>query len=162
MELKKPKFQVRLFCDLGFKVFNLATFSAYSALVKRWANEILLKACAETFSEFSEIVSISSDHLCATNYFNNDLCRGSSGSFLGRNDGNFHVIHGLTSFGFSCGSNRPTVFTRIASYTDWIEKMVWPKAESIQRIVESENQTGDGLKILKTQRKYPSNPTMIK
>ena len=134
--------------------FNLETFSAYSAIVKRSANEILLKACVENLG----MILLSPDHLCATNYFNNDICQGSSGGFLGTNDGNFHVIHGISSFGFSCGSNRPSVFTRIASYTDWIEEMVWPKAESIQRIVESENQTGDGPQDIENPAKIPVKP----
>lgn len=36
------------------------------------------------------------------------------------------TVHGVISFGNNCGSGLPGVYTRIASYIDWIESIVWP------------------------------------
>lgn len=38
-----------------------------------------------------------------------------------------HYIAGITSFGVGCGSESPGVYTRVASYLDWIESVVWPR-----------------------------------
>lgn len=36
----------------------------------------------------------------------------------------FNII-GITSFGGICGSGMPGIYTRIPSYLDWIEGIVW-------------------------------------
>ncbi|XP_022832269.1 serine protease snake-like [Spodoptera litura] len=59
-----------------------------------------------------------------------DTCQGDSGSPLQvvstDNSCIFHVV-GVTSFGRNCADKgRPAVYTRIASYVDWIESVVWP------------------------------------
>lgn len=39
-----------------------------------------------------------------------------------------HHLIGVTSFGGGCaGENFPPVYTRISSYVDWIEPIVWPQ-----------------------------------
>lgn len=38
----------------------------------------------------------------------------------------FHII-GITSFGRSCAArNAVGVYTRVSSFLDWIEQVVWP------------------------------------
>ena len=119
----------------------MRTFSEIDELFKRSVNEILLNVCKEKYEPDGDWLS--PDHICAENYFDNDICKGSAGGFLGTSEGNFHVVHGISSTGPSiCGIKTPTVFTRIASYTDWIEGIVWPKAESLQGNVASGNQNG--------------------
>ncbi|XP_059051620.1 serine protease snake-like [Achroia grisella] len=59
-----------------------------------------------------------------------DTCQGDSGSPLQiaskDNQCIFHII-GITSFGKQCAkSGLPAVYTRISSYLDWIEGIVWP------------------------------------
>uniref|UniRef100_A0A1L8DQW0 Putative trypsin-like serine protease n=1 Tax=Nyssomyia neivai TaxID=330878 RepID=A0A1L8DQW0_9DIPT len=59
-----------------------------------------------------------------------DTCQGDSGGPIQVvTPGNiciFHVV-GLTSFGKSCGgANAPGVYTRVSSYLDWLEPIVWP------------------------------------
>lgn len=40
-----------------------------------------------------------------------------------------YIIDGVTSFGKSCGTlGIPGVYTRVYSYLDWIENIVWPNA----------------------------------
>ncbi|XP_026753339.2 venom protease-like [Galleria mellonella] len=59
-----------------------------------------------------------------------DTCQGDSGSPLQiaskENQCIFHII-GITSFGKQCAkSGLPAVYTRVSSYLDWIEGIVWP------------------------------------
>lgn len=37
----------------------------------------------------------------------------------------YHVVVGITSFGQMCGSDIPGVYTRVFTYLDWIEGIVW-------------------------------------
>ncbi|KAM3955049.1 LOW QUALITY PROTEIN: venom protease [Aphomia sociella] len=68
--------------------------------------------------------------MCAGELRGEDTCQGDSGSPLQiaskENQCIFHII-GVTSFGKKCAeSGLPAVYTRISSYLDWIEGIVWP------------------------------------
>ena len=132
--------------------------SEFDELFKRSATEIWLNDCKKKYEFFGD--SFSADQLCAENYIESDICAGSSGAFLGTSEGNFHVVHGIASLESSvCGSQAfPSVYTRIASYTNWIEGIVWPKAESIQGNVASKNQTGDATQFIQDTTKIPVTP----
>ncbi|KAJ6640320.1 Serine protease snake [Pseudolycoriella hygida] len=59
-----------------------------------------------------------------------DTCQGDSGGpiqvITPRNQCIFHII-GITSFGKGCAAvNAAGVYTRVSSYLDWIESIVWP------------------------------------
>ncbi|XP_055524826.1 serine protease snake-like isoform X2 [Wyeomyia smithii] len=57
-----------------------------------------------------------------------DTCQGDSGGPLQitkqENHCVFYII-GITSFGQTCGSTVPAIYTRVASFLDWIEPIVW-------------------------------------
>lgn len=36
------------------------------------------------------------------------------------------TVVGVVSFGASCGTELPGVYTRVAFYIEWIESIVWP------------------------------------
>lgn len=61
-----------------------------------------------------------------------DTCGGDSGgplqTSINQNECIFKIV-GITSYGSTfCGAkNSPGIYTRVASYTDWIEKNVWPQ-----------------------------------
>ncbi|KAL4703495.1 hypothetical protein ACJJTC_011297 [Scirpophaga incertulas] len=59
-----------------------------------------------------------------------DTCQGDSGSPLqvaSKDNQCIFRIVGITSFGRKCAeTGRPAVYTRVSSYLDWIEKVVWP------------------------------------
>ncbi|XP_041980972.1 serine protease Hayan-like [Aricia agestis] len=66
-----------------------------------------------------------------------DACQGDSGGPLQvQMDNNQHKMYyliGVTSFGYSCGlPNVPGLYTRVASFIDWIEDNVWK--EDIDRL----------------------------
>lgn len=58
----------------------------------------------------------------------NDACQGDSGGPLQYFpvSSSFATIYGVVSFGISCGTQLPSVYTRVAYYLDWIEPIVWP------------------------------------
>uniref|UniRef100_A0A2M4BRE9 Putative clip-domain serine protease subfamily protein c n=1 Tax=Anopheles marajoara TaxID=58244 RepID=A0A2M4BRE9_9DIPT len=68
---------------------------------------------------------------CATGTENNvtkmvgDTCQGDSGGPLQVLVDKKYRLVGVTSFGNGCGSNTPSVSTRVAAYIDWIESIVW-------------------------------------
>lgn len=76
-------------------------------------------------------------HLCA-GYLagGRDTCTGDSGGPLQiySNDGACSVqVIGITSFGITCGSNTPGIYTRVSEYLEWIEDIVWPKEDTASR-----------------------------
>ncbi|XP_026493340.2 serine protease snake-like [Vanessa tameamea] len=73
------------------------------------------------------------DHqLCAGNLSGGiDTCQGDSGGPVQvkipvKTEGKMYWTVGITSFGNKCGQkNRPGVYTRVSSFKDWIEEIVW-------------------------------------
>ncbi|XP_072938403.1 uncharacterized protein [Epargyreus clarus] len=72
--------------------------------------------------------------LCAGNLAGGvDACQGDSGGPLQvkisvpiKTQGHIHHLIGVTSFGIGCANaNLPGVYTRISSFVDWIENIVW-------------------------------------
>lgn len=62
-----------------------------------------------------------------------DSCIGDSGGPLYYSDSQadrFFLV-GITSFGLGCGESA-SIYTRVASYLDWIEPIVWPDDASLQ------------------------------
>ncbi|XP_047533328.1 serine protease snake-like [Vanessa atalanta] len=63
-----------------------------------------------------------------------DSCQGDSGGPLQMKiplhesrEGSMHFVIGVTSFGVGCARpNLPGVYTRVSSFVDWIEGIVWP------------------------------------
>ncbi|XP_041980977.1 serine protease snake-like [Aricia agestis] len=62
-----------------------------------------------------------------------DTCQGDSGGPLQtiiptETEGKIYRIMGVTSFGIKCGvQKRPGIYTRVSTYVDWIEGIVWAK-----------------------------------
>lgn len=58
----------------------------------------------------------------------NDSCDGDSGGPLQLIEPNSNLVQivGIVSFGISCGTSLPSIYTRVAYYLYWIETIVWP------------------------------------
>ena len=96
---------------------------------------IPLESCNQTLVEYNRLSNqpalreLSDTQLCALNAVEKrDACQGDSGGPLFLNDAKtgLSTIVGVISFGVSCGTLLPGVYTRIAKYIDWIEYYVWP------------------------------------
>lgn len=94
-----------------------------------------LAKCNETLINFNKNANfaalqngISQGQYCA--YDPNgktDSCKGDSGGPLQMFHGNSKMatVVGIVSYGISCGTELPSVYTRVAYYIDWIETHVW-------------------------------------
>lgn len=94
-----------------------------------------LDRCNQMLLEYNKLANIASlrglidSQMCAINPIDySDACQGDSGGplFLNEPSTGLSTVVGIVSFGVSCGSELPGVYTRIASYTNWIEDTVWP------------------------------------
>lgn len=92
--------------------------------------------CNETYLTYNHQANhpalrngISDSQYCAYDTNGSDVCRGDSGGPLQvfHNSYTAHVV-GIVSFGIGCGTEFPSIFTRVAFYADWIAVHVWPNA----------------------------------
>ncbi|XP_034490197.1 serine protease snake [Drosophila innubila] len=58
-----------------------------------------------------------------------DTCQGDSGGPIVMESLRTWYAVGITSLGQGCASGPPSVYTRVSSYIDWIESIVWPKPD---------------------------------
>lgn len=74
--------------------------------------------CQETYGS-----RVTQDHVCAGfQVGGKDSCQGDSGGPLVRVVDNRYELVGIVSFGYGCGQpGAPGVYTRVASYLDWIK-----------------------------------------
>ena len=54
-----------------------------------------------------------------------DTCQGDSGTGLMIPINKVFYLYGVTSFGLSCNTNLPSFYTRVSTYLQWIENIVW-------------------------------------
>lgn len=78
--------------------------------------------CQETYGS-----RVTQDHICAGfQVGGKDSCQGDSGGPLVRVVDNRYELVGIVSFGYGCGQpGAPGVYTRVASYIDWIKANLW-------------------------------------
>jgi secreted trypsin-like serine protease len=93
------------------------------------------KKCSDAYMDFSKLPKgLDESMICVldTNITRRaDACQGDSGGPLLLHFQTTNVIIGVTSFGQSCGSSIPAIYTSIFYYLDWIEQIVWPKENQV-------------------------------
>uniref|UniRef100_A0A1A9W337 Peptidase S1 domain-containing protein n=1 Tax=Glossina brevipalpis TaxID=37001 RepID=A0A1A9W337_9MUSC len=110
------------------------SFSGQSSdqLLKASLFVIPREECEKYYQNDGNMVSsgLADTHLCAGDPEHlRDTCQGDSGGPLIMRKGDYFSISyvvGVTSFGFGCAGEPPSIYTRISSYVDWIEGIVWP------------------------------------
>ncbi|KAG4067840.1 hypothetical protein HA402_010526 [Bradysia odoriphaga] len=100
-------------------------------LMKVQLSNIKDSDCHETYKTFRPMnKGVLKSQFCAGEMLGKkDTCQGDSGgplqTVLEKPYCMYRVV-GITSFGKFCGfENSPGIYTRVASYVDWIEKIVW-------------------------------------
>ncbi|CRK99977.1 CLUMA_CG013271, isoform A [Clunio marinus] len=125
----------------GWGRVNSSTLIKSNWLLKADIHEVPIDECNESYSIIilSQLADgITQSQLCATNTKDGkviDACQGDSGGPIQmrkivNHETVFHVV-GVTSFGLSCGSSLPGVYTRVSEYLDWIESVVWPSTVNL-------------------------------
>ncbi|XP_021693939.1 serine protease persephone [Aedes aegypti] len=123
----------------GFGIIDVDKQMRSPQMMKVNLTTVALSKCNESFAANNLLTNnrrlpqgIIDTQYCATGRENiitkqvGDTCQGDSGGPLQIVvDGKFQLV-GVTSFGNGCGSNTPSVYTRVAKYIDWIEQIVWP------------------------------------
>merc|ERR1712014_23867 len=112
------------------KTFDGDTVKNQTSTVKKVLQKGLLNIYKNTgfssvIDEESQICAQGTDPLTPV-----DACQGDSGGPLtcmkngenGKKEQQFALV-GLTSWGIGCGQNLPAVYTRVASYIDWIKNV---------------------------------------
>lgn len=70
--------------------------------------------------------------LCYGGVEGKDTCSGDSGGplqALSQRVYCSYTLYGITSYGDGCAASVPGVYTKVASYLNWIEGIVWPEEE---------------------------------
>jgi len=88
---------------------------------------VAIDQCNTTILSNNRITSkiILSTQICAIS--KSDACAGDSGSPLQKQakKGGYDIV-GIVSYGVSCGTKIPGIYTRVSAYLEWIERIVWP------------------------------------
>ncbi|XP_062538422.1 serine protease persephone-like isoform X1 [Armigeres subalbatus] len=123
----------------GFGIIDVDKQIRSAQMMKVNLTTVALTKCNQSFADNNLLTNnrrlpqgIIDTQYCATGRENivtkqvGDTCQGDSGGPLQIVvDGKFQLV-GVTSFGNGCGSNTPSVYTRVARFIDWIEPIVWP------------------------------------
>ncbi|XP_055389933.1 uncharacterized protein LOC129618930 [Condylostylus longicornis] len=117
----------------GWGTTNISTRAKSDFLQKATVRTVPFEKCS-TISALTNdrrlLRGLLNSQLCA-NDDTADTCQGDSGGpLLIANDERVSTIIGITSFGISCATEIPGVYTRVASYLDWIESIVWPTLQN--------------------------------
>lgn len=88
-------------------------------------SEVTMEDCNRNYANLRTTELLKSQ-LCARGINSADTCQGDSGGPIQYlKDEQLHIV-GITSFGIGCGSLLPGIYSRVSSYIDWIENIVWP------------------------------------
>ncbi|XP_055842878.1 serine protease persephone-like [Episyrphus balteatus] len=118
----------------GWGVTDVQTRQRSGILLQTNVTTVPMKECNSTHLAFhlptsSYRVGLNNGQYCAFDpEFKKDACESDSGGPLQLVNNGDSTIVGVISYGFSCATNIPAVYARVAHYLDWIESIVWPSA----------------------------------
>ncbi|XP_032594081.1 serine protease Hayan [Drosophila grimshawi] len=120
----------------GWGIMNLKTKSTSMKLMRAPLNTVPLKECNDSYAKQPSTMrhlpqGVIDSLLCAADTKNStaDACQGDSGGPLILEEdflNNKYSILGIVNSGVGCVTKTPGLYTRVASYVDWIEQVVWP------------------------------------
>ncbi|XP_061387873.1 serine protease persephone-like [Musca vetustissima] len=117
----------------GWGLTNSLTKTRSSVLLSTKLDIVPLQKCREAFVGYDLRgirEGIQETQICAhDSQLMKDSCKGDSGGplFLALDlTIKYYSLIGIVSAGEDCGSSTPGIYTRVASYMDYIESIVWP------------------------------------
>ncbi|XP_064537096.1 serine protease persephone isoform X2 [Drosophila montana] len=114
---------------IGYGQIRFAGLSS-SQLLKVDLQHVSTEQCQPHYPRDVLSDGLAASQLCAGDMrAMGDTCQGDSGGPLLMQNGSTWYVVGVTSLGQGCASGPPSVYTRVSSYLDWIEGIVWPKPE---------------------------------
>uniref|UniRef100_A0A1I8NIX7 Uncharacterized protein n=1 Tax=Musca domestica TaxID=7370 RepID=A0A1I8NIX7_MUSDO len=105
-----------------------ASDQLFMANLKIAPHDICRKYYKENDNSHSDLIRPTM-HLCAGDPEGlRDTCQGDSGGPLLLDQGPYKPLYvvGVTSYGLGCAGEPPSIYTRVSTYIDWIESIVWP------------------------------------
>lgn len=119
------------FMALGYgRIASLST--SFSQLVKAFLKPIDNAECQEIYKFDDKLrhIQIADSNLCAGDGETlQHFCRSDTGGPLIVELQQVVYVVGITSFGLGCADLPPSIFTRVSSFIDWIEAIVWPEID---------------------------------
>lgn len=101
-------------------IFVLGSTSDW--LLKTVVHETALAKCQQVYKAIPGSNPILETQICASNPKTfGDTCQGDSGGPIEFMKNNLHYVYGITSYGLSCGSDFPSIYTRVDEYLDWLK-----------------------------------------
>ncbi|XP_041451387.1 serine protease persephone isoform X2 [Drosophila obscura] len=134
-DTRDPPLSSKLFVA-GWGTMNLTNRSRSKVLLRAPLDLVPLDKCNESFAEQPSTIralkqGVIDSLMCAadTKQQKKDACQGDSGGPLildiNVEDGLYSIV-GIISSGFGCATKTPGLYTRVASFLDYIEGIVWP------------------------------------
>ncbi|XP_039963910.1 serine protease snake-like [Bactrocera tryoni] len=127
IRLKEPYYSTYVVC---MYIFTCSAGLASDTLMKTNLTILTNEACGKYYEQDDHLLyhGIIHSQLCANDTVGmSDTCQGDSGGpiIMYRYFYEMPYVVGITSFGNGCGSGVPGLYTRVASYIHWIEKIVY-------------------------------------
>ncbi|KAH8288230.1 hypothetical protein KR054_011412, partial [Drosophila jambulina] len=133
-DTRDPPLDSKLFVA-GWGVLNVTTRVVSKILLRAALELVPLAQCNVSYSEQPGAVrnlkeGVIDSLMCAADKKQQaDACQGDSGGPLIREENiedGIYTIVGIINSGFGCATKTPGLYTRVASFLDFIEPIVWP------------------------------------
>ncbi|KAH8235918.1 hypothetical protein KR032_010728, partial [Drosophila birchii] len=133
-DTRDPPSETKLFVA-GWGVLNVTTRVVSKILLRAALEVVPLPQCNISYSEQPGAVrnlkeGVIDSLMCATDKNRiADACQGDSGGPLIQEvniEDGVYTIMGIINSGFGCATKTPGLYTRVASFLDFIEQIVWP------------------------------------
>lgn len=121
--------------------WGLTSYSGIKSNILQTVELKLFDSCKQFYKKVSRRKlddGVIDSQMCVGGDDDKDTCQGDSGGPLQvlHFKNKLHVIKGVTSAGLGCGSGRPALYTRVSSYLDWIEDIVWSSNKSFHNTLD--------------------------
>ena len=152
-------------CSFLINYYKLKTISYCIVLGGDTSNELLkieiktmaLSECNKDLLEFNEKRNVPSfrngidgSQYCAYDpNGRSDSCQGDSGGPLqtAQTHSSPAKLVGVVSYGIGCGTGRPSIYTRVAYYIEWIGSHVWPNGKIDTPRIDIEEEETDSILV---------------